>query len=202
MRVLLKLILDCDPDAAWRAIQSPAVFREVSSPLFDFRPMQPEEFPTMWETGPHPVRALAARSVPVGQQVIDISFPATRVPDVRIMRDSGKGLSGLLALTTRWDHRMAISPDPAGTGKTLYRDQLIFDAGAIGPALWPTFWAFWQWRGAQLKRMAPSWASDIGEPKAAAERDGAEADGAPRGGLDRDGVALDGIEPDDAGFAD
>ncbi len=26
-------ILDCDPDAAWRALRSPAVFREVSSPF-------------------------------------------------------------------------------------------------------------------------------------------------------------------------
>ncbi|WP_150307824.1 hypothetical protein [Planctomonas psychrotolerans] len=169
MRVLLKLILDCDPDAAWRAIQSPAVLREVSSPLLDFEPIAPDAFPTMWGTGAHPVRALAARSVPMGEQVIDISFPATRVPDVRMMRDSGKGLSGLLALTTRWDHRMAISPDPAGTGKTLYRDQLIFEAGPVGAALWPPFWAFWQWRGAQLKRMAPTWASDVGEPKPGSE---------------------------------
>ena len=29
MRVLLKLTLDCTPDAAWRALRSPAVLREV-----------------------------------------------------------------------------------------------------------------------------------------------------------------------------
>lgn len=164
MRVLLKLILDCDPDAAWRAIQSPAVLREVASPVLDFESLEPENFPTMWQPGAHPVRALAGRSLPVGEQVIDISFPPTRVPNVRIMRDSGKGLNGMLALMTRWDHRMAISADPAGTGKTLYRDQLIFEAGGLSAAVWPTVWAFWQWRGAQLKRMAPSWASNVGEP--------------------------------------
>lgn len=176
MRVLLKLVLDCTPDAAWRAIQSPAVLREVASPVLDFESLEPDDFPTVWGTGAHPVRALAARSLPVGEQVIDIDFPATRVPGVRILRDTGTGLNGLLALTTRWDHRMAIAPDPAGTGKTLYRDQLIFEAGPLTAALWPSLWAFWQWRGAQMKRMAPSWASDVGEPGARAD---AESDSAP-----------------------
>jgi hypothetical protein len=82
--------------------------------------------------------------------------------NVRILRDTGRGLSGSLAAVTHWDHRMAIAPDPAGTGKTLYRDQLIFRAGPATLALWPAFWTFWQWRMAQLKRLAPSWRFDVG----------------------------------------
>jgi hypothetical protein len=85
---------------------------------------------------------------------------------VRILRDTGRGISGAVAAMARWDHRMAVSPDPAGTGKTLYRDQLIFTAGrGAGPAtlaMWPAFWAFWQWRMLRLKQLAPSWQLDLG----------------------------------------
>ena len=55
---------------------------------------------------------------------------------------------------------MAISPDPAGTGKTLYRDRLIIGAGALTPAAWYGMWALWQWRGARLRQLAPNWAFD------------------------------------------
>jgi hypothetical protein len=84
---------------------------------------------------------------------------------------------------------MAISPDPAGTGKTLYRDQLIFSAGPATLAAWPALWSFWQWRMQQLKRLAPSWRFDVGvdspdwagpDPDAAAGTE--QSDGHQRGG--------------------
>jgi hypothetical protein len=180
MRVLLKLILDCDPYAAWRAIQSPAVLREVSGPLLRFDSLEPDDFPTTWSPGEHPLRARAGGAVPMGEQVLDISFPETRVPGVRILRDAGHGRSGMLSLVTRWDHRMAIAADPRGTGKTLFRDQLIFEAGPYTAALWPSLWSFWQWRGAQMKRMAPTWASDIGEPPRPGDADTAANSGSQR----------------------
>jgi hypothetical protein len=71
------------------------------------------------------------------------------------MRDTGRGLSGPLAVISQWDHSMAISASP--DGKTLYRDQLTFSAGVLSPLLWPLYWAFWQWRASALKRLAPSW---------------------------------------------
>lgn len=154
MRVLLKLVLDCDPDDAWRAIRSPHVFQEVSAPLTTFNSLEVGGFPELWEAGEHPVNMAALGLVTVGQQVIDISFIET--PDgVRLVRDSGRGLSGPLALVTEWEHTMAVSPAPGG--KTLYRDQLIFSAGIVTPLLWPLYWAFWQWRGAALQRLAPTW---------------------------------------------
>lgn len=154
MRVLLKLELDCAPDDAWRAIRSPQVFQEVSAPLSTFTSLEIGGFPELWQAGEHPVRMSAAGLFPVGQQVIDVSFPDAPA-GVRVMRDSGRGLSGPLALVTQWEHSMAISAAP--DGKTLYRDQLIFSAGILTPLLWPLYWAFWQWRGAALRRLAPSW---------------------------------------------
>lgn len=162
MRVLLKEVLDCDPNAAWRAIRSPAVFAEVASPLLVMQPAGPDGFPTVWDEGDHAVRVTGAGLLPLGTQLITLNVQTRQHGDVRILRDTGKGLSGPLAAVSHWDHRMAISDDPAGTGKTLYRDQLIFGAGPATVALWPSFWAFWQWRMAKLKRMAPSWRFDLG----------------------------------------
>jgi len=154
MRVLLKLVLDCAPDAAWRAIRSPHVFRQVSAPLTQFTSLEVGGFPELWQPGEHPVSMSALGLCPVGQQVIDVSFPDAPA-GVRIMRDGGRGLSGPLALVTQWEHSMAISAAPGG--KTLYRDQLVFSAGVLTPLLWPLYWAFWQWRGAALQRLAPTW---------------------------------------------
>jgi len=162
MRVLLKKVLDCDPDAAWRAIRSPAVFREVSSPLLAMESLEPLGFPTMWQPGDHPASFRALGLVPLGTQVIRLTEQTERSDGVRILRDTGRGVSGALAAVTLWDHRMAIAPDPAGTGKTLYRDQLIFRAGLGTIALWPSFWAFWQVRMLRLEQLAPTWRHDVG----------------------------------------
>jgi hypothetical protein len=157
MRVLLKLVLDCPPDAAWKAIRTPAVLTEVSSPLTKIRSLEPDGFPDLWPVGGHAVEMKAAGLVPLGEQVIGISFPDA--PDgnnnVRLMRDTGRGLSGVLSLVTRWEHTMAIEVGPAG--RTLYRDQLIVEAGLLTPLLWPAYWAFWQWRALQMRRLAPHW---------------------------------------------
>ena len=162
MRVLLKEILDCPPDAAWRALQSPAVFREVSSPLISVESLEADGFPSIWEPGEHPVELTALGLVPMGKQVIRLEMSTERRDGVRIVRDTGRGVSGALEAVTLWDHRMAVSADPAGTGKTLYRDQLIFGTGALTLPSWPVFWAMWQWRMLQLKRLAPTWRFDVG----------------------------------------
>lgn len=154
MRVLLKTVLDCDPDDAWRAITSPAVLGEVSSPLMVFTSLEPGGFPDQWPEGEHPVQVSALGLLPVGEQVISISFPAFR-GGTRMMRDSGYGRSGVFTVVKEWQHSMAVAP--ARGGGTLYRDQLVFDAGPITPLLWPLYWAFWQWRGLRMSRLAHRW---------------------------------------------
>jgi hypothetical protein len=140
MHVQLKLILDCDPDAAWRAIKSPTVLTELYGPL-----LQPESqegtFPTIWGPGSHAVTLKALGLVPVGGQDIRLDFQEKRPDGVRIMHDSGAPLSGPLTLLTRWDHRMAIAPAPGDPTKTLYRDRLEI-SGAVAPALWYPLWSF------------------------------------------------------------
>lgn len=155
MRVLLKLVLDCDPDAAWQAIRSPRVFREVSSPLLSFTSLEPAGFPELWPQGEHPVSVRALGLVPSGTQSIVITTPPAR-NGVRRVIDTGRGLSGPLTLITEWEHTMAVSAAPGG--RTLYRDQLKFSAGPLTLLAWPAFWVFWQWRALQLRRLAPGFA--------------------------------------------
>jgi hypothetical protein len=154
MRVLLKLSLKCPPDAAWRAIRSPVVFRAVSSPFTTFTSLEPGGFPESWPAGEHPVLGKAFGVLTLGEQIIDISFPE-RTDDVRVVVDSGRGVTGLLTTVTLWHHTMAVSPLPGG--RTLFRDELKFEAGAATPVMWVIYWVFWQWRALQLRRLAPSW---------------------------------------------
>ena len=164
MRVLLKLVLDCEPDAAWRALRSPAVFRQVSSPLMAFSSLDPGGFTETWSDGEHRVAAKAFGVVPAGEQIIDIHTEErldhvhgkheTPVA-VRIVHDTGRGLTWPLTLTTHWHHRMAVSPLP--DGRTLYRDQLEFSAGVLTPLVWVAYWGFWQWRALAITRLARDW---------------------------------------------
>jgi hypothetical protein len=156
MHVMLKLELDCTPDAAWAALRRPKVFREVSEPFTTFTSLDAEGFPERWPIGDHRVLAKAFGLLPVGEQSIDISYPQ-RSDGVRVVRDSGGGVNGLLGLVTYWQHSMAVSELP--DGRTLYRDKLVYDAGLLNFVMWPMFWAFWQWRGSRIQRLAPSWRS-------------------------------------------
>jgi hypothetical protein len=154
MRILLKFVLDCDPDAAWLAIRSPAVMSMVAAPFAQFRSLDAGGFPEVWHPGPHAAELTSLAGLPVGDQVIDIALKR-RTDGVRMMRDAGYGESGVLALITFWQHTMAVSP--AEGGGTLYRDQLVFRAGLLTPLFWPVYWAFWQWRGFRLRRLTRGW---------------------------------------------
>lgn len=156
MRVQLRLELDAPPDAVWAALRSPAVLAEVAHPFLSFEPAGPRAFPAEWTEGEHPVRARALWGIiPAGEQLIDIRYRERGA--VRIIEDAGGPVSGPLAVITHWRHRMAVAP--AAEGRTLYRDRLDISAGLLTPLVWIGTWAFWQWRGYQLTRLARRWAA-------------------------------------------
>jgi len=164
MRVLLKMVLDCEADAAWSALRSPEVFRRVSAPLMAFTSLDDAGFTDRWTDGEHRVAAKAFGLVPAGEQIIAIRTEMRldhvhgrheNPVEVRIVHDTGRGLTWPLTLTRGWHHQMAVSAQP--DGRTLYRDQLEFSAGPITPLVWLAYWGFWQWRALAIKRLAPSW---------------------------------------------
>ncbi|WP_235511140.1 hypothetical protein [Agromyces sp. Root81] len=158
MRVLLKLTLDCTPDAAWRALRSPAVLREVVAPWLDFESLEPGGLPTTWPDGQHRLRVLAFRRFPAGEERVDLTSPGGLPEGVRMLRDGGGAETGPFAAFGNWDHRMAVSALP--DGRTLYRDQLLASAGAADMLVWYPTWVFWQWRGMRLRQLAPTWRFD------------------------------------------
>ncbi len=166
MRIMLKLILDCDADAAWRALHSPRAIADLYGPLLDLAPMDAAGMPTRLEPGADvPVRMtlgavggdVSRGGLPLGDQLIHVSERTVRDArgTVRIFRDSGIPLTGPLAALDVWDHQMAVSPAPGDGTRTLWRERLVI-GGRAAPALWPVLWATWQWRGARLRSLAPT----------------------------------------------
>lgn len=155
MRVLTKFTIDCNADAAWRALHSPRVLAEVYGPLLDMQPL--EAIPTQWEGGQSAAVGMSLGGIlPLGTQLISVSDRELLQGGarVRILRDSGIPLSGPLASLTVWDHQMAVSP--LADGRTLWRERLVI-GGASAPLLWPSLWALWQLRAARIRTIAPSW---------------------------------------------
>jgi hypothetical protein len=156
MRILQKLVLDCDPDAAWRAVHSPAVFAELYGPLLTVRPLSAGPFPVQWEHGQELAVRMSVGPVPLGTQLIhlvDRTVADARGSEARIVRDAGIPLTGPLASLAVWDHQMAVAPLPGDPARTLWRERLALGGGAA-PILWPVFWAVWQTRAARLRRLA------------------------------------------------
>ncbi|WP_292831694.1 hypothetical protein [Microbacterium sp.] len=162
MRILLKLVIDCDADAAWRAVHSPRAVAELYGPLMDLSPLDAHGLPPTWEPGGDvPVQLTLAGIMPMGRQLIHFSERTAQDANgsVRIFRDSGIPLTGPLANLDVWDHQMAISPAPGDPTKTLWRDRLTI-GGPAAIIAWPMLWATWQWRAARIRAMAPTWAHD------------------------------------------
>lgn len=159
MRILEKVVLDCPPDAAWRALHSPSAFHEIHGPLLRVEPMA--AMPTRFEPGQDvPVR-YAVGPAPLGSHLVSVAHrdAAETAGQVRIFRDWGVPLTGPLALLALWDHQMAVSPVPGDPGRTLWRERLVI-AGWAAPLLWPPLWLLWQWRRTHLKRLARTWSHD------------------------------------------
>ncbi|PFG30521.1 hypothetical protein [Paramicrobacterium agarici] len=155
MYVQLKLVLDTDAAAAWRALRSPAVMRELYAPFISVD----TGAETMWGNTAREAPLSFAGLVPLGRQLIDLDYDETSHRGVKILRDTGAPTSGPLSALRGWNHRMAVSPAPGEPGRTLLRDRLSFH-GPAAAAYWYPLWAIWQWRGSRLRDMAPSWAFD------------------------------------------
>ncbi|WP_394278865.1 hypothetical protein [Microbacterium sp.] len=176
MRILLKLELDCTPDAAWRALHSPRAVAELYGPLLQMSPLDAHPSPSYEPGDDVPVQLRALGMVDVGRQLIHVEDRYTedsRGP-VRIFRDSGIPLTGPLSQLDVWDHQMAVSAVPGRPDKTLWRDRLVI-GGVAAPVLWPVLWGMWQYRAMRLRALAPTWSYELeaaSEPAAPQDGDG------------------------------
>lgn len=174
MRIDLRFTIDCDPEAAWHAVHSPAVAAELYGSLMQLEPLTPlpERFGSAADPGTGSGRTEAhaeaeaevelrlAGLLPIGRQVIRIRDETwgAGASLVRTMHDEGRPLSGPLALLTGWHHRMTITPVPGDPNRAVWRDRLAF-GGSIALAAWPVMRITWAWRARRIRRLAPTWRS-------------------------------------------
>ncbi|QPZ37568.1 hypothetical protein [Paramicrobacterium chengjingii] len=158
MYVQLKLVLDADPAAAWRALRSTSVMRELYAPFIGVNAGNTAS-KTHWQNTTDEIPLMLAGLVPLGRQLIELDYDETSHPGVKILRDTGSPASGPLSALRGWNHRMAVSATADDPGRTLFRDRLTFHGPAVG-AYWYPLWVMWQWRGSRLRDMAPNWAFD------------------------------------------
>ncbi|MEM7721975.1 MAG: hypothetical protein AAF376_06345 [Pseudomonadota bacterium] len=120
--IVLSCHLNAPVDRVWVEVQKPDLLVFVASPVLEFRPAVPEQFPEEWEVGDYIVSMRWRGLVPLGRQTISISHP--KAPEgCKQLRDNGHS-----ALIRRWDHLITLEPDGAGT---TYTDRVTIDAGAL-----------------------------------------------------------------------
>lgn len=155
MKVFLRLSLPCTADAAWNALRSPRVFKQVMKPLFTVKSLEPGGLPDQWsQDDDHLVALRLFGVIPLGTQTIDVAF-TERPGGVRMLIDTGHARTGPMRFIKDWDHRMAVSS--RSDGRTLYRDRLIVRAGVLTPFVWIGMWLMWQHRAKKIKQLAKKW---------------------------------------------
>lgn len=130
----LQTYLDAPPDKVWAALNTPRLLRHVARPILTFQPINPKALPETWGEGAYSVRLWFFGVLPVGRQVIDVSYPPPK-GDTRFIRDNGHS-----ALIRRWDHVISVAPEGEGTR---YTDEVAIDAGLLTlPAYWFAKWFY------------------------------------------------------------
>jgi hypothetical protein len=135
-------------------LHNPAVFKKVSRPFLTFTPVSPREFPAHFVSGgSYVVRVRALGLIPLGTQ--EINPLSTMGKESSVFRDNGRGRSGSLRIVRHFCHTMTLSP--VSHNRSLLRDELEWDAGALSPLFWIGFRIFWSWRHSAMKRLAKTW---------------------------------------------
>ena len=143
--IVVTTLIDAGPDVVWREVGTTRLLRFVTSPLISFSPVEPITWPDVWEAGEYLCSMRLFGFLPIGRQVIDISFPPPD-GDTRFVRDNGRSAS-----IKRWDHWISISPKGEGTR---YEDRLDLDAGWRTPIVAAFAKAFYIHRQARLRKLA------------------------------------------------
>ncbi|MEM1379255.1 MAG: hypothetical protein AAGH41_01385 [Pseudomonadota bacterium] len=142
--IVVSTHLPASPDAVWDAAQTTRLLRYVSRPLLHFAPIRPPIWPERWPEGEHLAGLRLFGVLPIGRQVIGISFPPPE-GDKRFIRDNGRS-----AMIKRWDHTVTIEPDGEGTR---YEDRLALDAGLLTPVVALFARVFYQHRQARWRKL-------------------------------------------------
>jgi hypothetical protein len=140
MKVDLSTVLACPVDKAWAALQTSALLQHVAWPLARIAPAGTAPLPERWAPGMTvQCRPYIFGFIPIGLRTLHFE---------RIDADKHEWQTRESdPLVRRWDHLISISADK--NGRTVYRDQIDIDAGAITVLVWA--WAGWFYRHRQRR---------------------------------------------------
>lgn len=127
MRVVVECELACRPDAVWDEVSRSRLLKEVCAPLVTFRQRPGEELPDAWQEGTtiH-VRSYLFGLIPLGRRTITFDRVDSAAGDIDSREHD--------PLVRRWDHQVRVRP--AANGRTVYRDEVIVEAGLLTPLVW------------------------------------------------------------------
>ena len=147
MRLVVATTLPAGAEQVREHVMTSRLMRHVSWPLALFSPLSPPELPEVWDTGDYRVRMRSLWVVPLGEQIVSISFP-TGANGEFMMRDNGHG-----QMVKRWDHVIRIVPSADGQA-TLYRDEVEVEAGPLTLPVWAWANFLFRWRQDRWRRLA------------------------------------------------
>ena len=148
MKVAVRTTLPCSIDAAWEALHTPDIFREVSAPFTKFRTDAGSSLPPRFTTeADYPVTVMAMGLIPIGRQTINLTDHVSDWAH-RSVVDSGRGESGALSALRNWRHEMSLTARE--DGRVDFSDQLTASAGLLTPFAWCGLQLFWWWRKYRL----------------------------------------------------
>ncbi|MEM6913962.1 MAG: hypothetical protein AAF511_08285 [Pseudomonadota bacterium] len=143
--VAVTTYFDAPADEIWQKATATSTLHVVAAPMVTFQPVDPPSLPVRWEDGDYLCALRLFGFLPIGQQVIGISYPPPE-GETRFLRDNGHSQS-----IKRWDHWVSVTPEGEGTR---YEDRLEIDAGWQTPIVAAFAKAFYTHRQARLRKLA------------------------------------------------
>ncbi|MFM7403023.1 MAG: hypothetical protein ACKO1N_02775 [Erythrobacter sp.] len=125
--VSLSTTLACTPDEAWERLKTSALLLHVAAPMIRFTPVGNMPVPVHFSAGEYRAYMSLFGFIPLGWQAIVVSEPPPEA-DTRFIRDNGYS-----PLIKRWDHWIAVRPEPGGL--THYTDRVEIEAGLLTPLI-------------------------------------------------------------------
>lgn len=146
-RVEVHSLLDCPPDKAWQAVQTPVLLAHISAPLLGFKLRDGGALPEVWQAGETArLNLIGFAFLPLGQHDITVE----RIDGQK--REIVSRESGLLAPV--WNHTIRI--EPAADGRTHYSDVVELAAGPLNPLVGNFAYLLYRYRQTRWQMLAPT----------------------------------------------
>ncbi len=146
MKIKIQTTLNCSPDAAWREVKKVSLLQYVARPLVAFSPVYPTAFPEYWpEHETVIVNFKIFNLIPFGRHSLDMEKIDDKERKLQTREKSH--------VLKKWDHLIHIT---SKDGKTVYTDEVEFDAGILTPVVWIFANIFYRHRQRRWNKLAPS----------------------------------------------